>query len=374
MNDSPFFPDLDAENEDQKWMRLCLELAKQGQGITSPNPMVGSVIVKDGRLIGSGFHPKVGQPHAEVYAIASSQSNSESIVGATLYVNLEPCNHFGRTPPCTEAIIKAGIRRVVVGMIDPDGRVSGKGCDRLVRAGIEVTVGVEEQACQELNEAFVYRVKTNLPFGILKYAMTLDGKIATHTGHSYWITGKSARQQVHILRSTCDAVITGGNTIRIDNPHLTTHNLTKHCPLRVVMSRTLDLPKDAHLWQVNEIERTLVFTEKENSNSEIKKYLSDRQIEVIELENLSTLTVMTELGKRGCNQVLWECGGNLAASAIAEGVVQKVYAFIAPKIIGGGLEAIAHFGNSQMTSALALTNTQITTIGEDWLITGYLSQ
>ncbi len=362
------------QSEDQKWMWSCLKIAAQGQGVTAPNPMVGSVIIKDGRLIGSGFHPKAGQPHAEVFAIANAQDNFESTIGATLYVNLEPCNHFGRTPPCTEAIIKAGISRVLVGMIDPDVRVSGKGCDRLMKAGIEVIVGVEEQACQELNEGFVHRVKTNLPFGILKYAMTLDGKIATNTGHSFWITGKPARQQVHLLRSTCDAVVTGGNTVRMDNPQLTTHNLTQHCPLRVVMSRSLNLPRDAYLWDMNEMERTLIFTEKENSNSEMKKYLCNRQIEVIELENLSPLAVMAELGKRGCNQVLWECGGNLAASAIADGVIQKVYAFIAPKIIGGGLEAIAHFGNSQMTSALALTNTQVKTIGEDWLITGYLPQ
>ncbi|AFY73161.1 diaminohydroxyphosphoribosylaminopyrimidine deaminase [Synechococcus sp. PCC 7502] len=360
-------------SEDKLWMQECLKLAAQAQGMTAPNPMVGSVIIKDGRLIGAGFHPQAGQPHAEVFAIADAQAQSESTQGATLYVNLEPCNHFGRTPPCTEAIIKAGIRRVVIGMIDPDGRVSGKGCDRLIQAGIEVTVGIAEEDCLKLNEGFIHRVKTNLPFGILKYAMTLDGKIATHTGHSYWITGSPARQQVHLLRSNCDAVITGGNTVRIDNPHLTTHNLTKHSPLRVVMSRTLNLPQSANLWDMNDHEKTLVFTESGNVNSEMVKYLTDRQVEVMALEKLSPKAVMVELGKRGCNSVLWECGGNLAASAIADGVVQKVYAFIAPKIIGGGLEAIANFGNSQMTQALALTNTQITTIGEDYLITGYLS-
>lgn len=360
-------------NEDDQWMQECLKLAAQGQGVTAPNPMVGSVIVKDGRLIGSGFHPQAGQPHAEVFAIANAQNQSESIQGATLYVNLEPCNHFGRTPPCTEAIIQAGIKRVVVGMIDPDPRVSGQGCDRLIKAGIEVTVGIAEADCLKLNEGFIHRVKTNTPFGILKYAMTLDGKIATQTGHSFWITGEPARNQVHLLRSACDAVITGGNTVRIDNPHLTTHGLTAHSPLRVLMSKSLNLPRDAHLWDVNDRERTLVFTESGNQNSELAKYLSDRQVEIIAIENLSPQTVMVELGKRGCNQVLWECGGNLAARAIAEGTVQKVYAFIAPKIIGGGLEAIANFGNTQMTEALSLSQTQISTIGEDWLITGYIS-
>jgi len=352
-------------------MQECLKLAAQGQGVTAPNPMVGSVIVKDDKLIGSGFHPKAGQPHAEVYAIADTQAKSESTQGATLYVNLEPCNHFGRTPPCTEAIINAGIKRVVVGTIDPDPRVSGKGCDRLISTGIEVTVGVAEEDCLKLNEGFIHRVKNNIPFGILKYAMTLDGKIATHTGHSFWITGEPARHQVHLLRSSCDAVITGGNTVRIDNPHLTTHNVSAHCPLRVVMSRNLNLPRDAHLWEVNDTEKTLVFTESDD-NSEMAKYLSDRQVEIIQIKNLSPKSVMIELASRGCNNVLWECGGNLSAKAIAEGVVQKVYTFIAPKIIGGGSEAIGDFGNTQMTSALSLTQTEMNAIGKDWLITAYL--
>jgi len=361
-------------NEDYRWMQECLKLATQG--VTAPNPMVGSVIVKDGKLIGSGFHPKAGMPHAEVYAIADAQAKSESTQGTTLYVNLEPCNHFGRTPPCTEAIIQAGIKRVVVGTIDPDPRVSGKGCDRLKNSGIEVAVGVAEADCLKLNEGFIHRLKTNTPFGILKYAMTLDGKIATHTGHSFWITGEPARHQVHLLRSACDAVITGGNTVRADNPHLTTHNVSSHCPLRVVMSRSLNLPRDAHLWEVNNAKKTLVFTEEANHSSEMvremAKYLNDRQVEVMPIKNLSPKSVMTELAIRGCNNVLWECGGNLSAKAIAEGVIQKVYAFIAPKIIGGGLEAIANFGNTQMTEALSLTNTQMTAIGNDWLITGYL--
>ena len=364
-------------SEDYKWMQECLILAANGQGVTAPNPMVGSVIVKDGKLIGSGFHPKAGQPHAEVYAIANAQeyceTNAEFIQGSTLYVNLEPCNHYGRTPPCTEAIIAAGIKRVVVGMIDPDPRVSGKGCDRLVKAGIEVTIGIAEADCLKLNEGFIHRVKTNTPFGILKYAMTLDGKIATATGHSFWITGKPARNQVHLLRSTCDAIITGGNTVRMDNPHLTTHSLTSHSPLRVVMSKSFDLPREAHLWNITDREKTLVFTESINYNLEMAKYLRDRQVEIIQVEELTPKVVIAELGKRGCNKVLWECGGKLSAMAIADGVVQKVYAFIAPKIIGGGLDAIASFGNTQMTEALNLSRTQMTQIGEDWLVIGYLS-
>jgi len=359
--------------EDLRWMQECLKLAAQAQGCTAPNPLVGSVIVKDGNLLGAGYHPQAGQPHAEIYAIANALDqfpNSEITKGATLYVNLEPCNHYGKTPPCTEAIIQAGIKRVVIGMIDPDHRVSGGGRDRLIAAGITVTVGVAEADCQALNEGFSHRIKSGKPFGILKYAMTLDGKIATNTGHSYWITGEPARHRVHLLRSTCDAVITGGHTVRLDNPHLTTHNLTAHSPLRVVMSRSLDLPKLAHLWQVDAV-KTLVITIT-GQNPDMQNYLRDRGVEVMEFDDLTPDLVMAELGKRGCNQVLWECGGRLAAQAISDRAVQKVYAFIAPKIIGGQLSPVADLGYTTMTQALNLTKAEITTLGEDLLVVGYL--
>ena len=356
-------------DQDQKWMRECLLLA--AKGLTAPNPMVGSVIVKNEQLLGAGFHPKAGMPHAEVMAIADAETHRESTMGATLYVNLEPCNHYGRTPPCTEAIIRAGITKVVIGMIDPDPRVSGQGCDRLTQAGISITVGVLEAECLKLNEAFCHRIKTKLPFGILKYAMTLDGKIATTSGHSYWVTSTPARQQVHLLRSQSNAIVTGGNTIRLDNPHLTTHGISPHQPLRVVMTKSLDLPPTAHLWDLAE-SPTLVFTQSKTADPAMHKYLSDRHIEIITLENLSPQIVMQTLAQRGCNQVLWECGSTLAARAIADGVIQKIYAFIAPKIIGAGLEAIADLGKTQMTEAINLTNTEFQAIGTDYLITGYL--
>jgi diaminohydroxyphosphoribosylaminopyrimidine deaminase / 5-amino-6-(5-phosphoribosylamino)uracil reductase len=364
---------------DRHWMSACLELARQGK--TAPNPQVGSVIVKDGILIGSGFHPQVGQPHAEIFALRSAElNNRQAIAGATLYVNLEPCNHFGRTPPCTEAIIAAKIKRVVVGMIDPNPLVSGQGCDRLRQAGIEVTTGILEPECQELNEGFSHRQRYGLPFGILKYAITLDGKIASNTGHSQWITNPRSRQAVHHLRANCDAIIVGGNTVRKDNPYLTTHGVSSFQPLRVVMSQSLDLPQDAHLWdqvsdQVSdqEISKTLVFTQV-GQNLAMQTYLRDRHIEVFELDQLTPKSVMQELANRGCNQVLWECGGNLAASAIADRVVQKIYAFIAPKIIGGNLApgAIADLGINQMTEAINLSRITIKTYDQDIAVIGYL--
>jgi diaminohydroxyphosphoribosylaminopyrimidine deaminase / 5-amino-6-(5-phosphoribosylamino)uracil reductase len=362
---------------DLEWMHRCLELARRARGYTAPNPMVGCMIVKDGSVLGEGWHPAAGQPHAEVFALrdvaANYPDNPTITKGATLYVNLEPCNHFGRTPPCTEAIIQAGISEVFVGMIDPDPRVAGSGCDRLRSAGIKVTVGIAEAECSELNEAFCYRVLHRAPFGILKYAMTLDGKIATTAGHSYWITGEPARREVHLLRASCDAVITGGNTVRRDNPHLTTHGLSDRAPLRVVLSLSMDLPIDAHLWQVEAGQKTIIFTLPDR-NPELQIYLRDRGVKVLAVPKLSIESVMTELAQHGCNQVLWECGGGLAAQAIAAGAVQKVYAFIAPKLIGGenAPSPVGDLGFDLMTQARSLSRSTMRSIGNDWLISGYL--
>ena len=235
-----------ATDADRAMMQRCLELARCALGRTAPNPLVGSVIVQNGEIVGEGFHPGAGKPHAEVFALRAAGDRAR---GATLYVNLEPCNHYGRTPPCSEAVIAAGVAKVVVGMVDPNPLVAGGGIARLKAAGVEVLVGVEEADCRQLNEAFIHRILYQQPFGILKYAMTLDGKIATTSGHSAWITNQQARQEVHQLRSACDAIIVGGNTVRRDNPHLTSRMAEAANPLRVVLSRTLDLPTEAYLWQ-----------------------------------------------------------------------------------------------------------------------------
>lgn len=358
------------EDFDTLMMRRCIELAKKALGKTSPNPMVGAVVVKDGEVVGEGFHPGVGQPHAEVFAL---QQAGEAARGATVYVNLEPCNHYGRTPPCTEALIAAGVKRVVVGMIDPDERVCGRGIERLRAAGIEVKVGVAQEECFRLNEAFVHRVKTGLPFGLLKYAMTLDGKIATATGDSKWITGESSRHFVHQLRAACDAVVVGGNTIRRDNPLLTSHGVSDHNPLRVVMTRTFVLPPDAQLWHT-ETAPTIVFTGKQE-DSPLKQQLLARGVEIVEMEDLTPSSVMADLVRRGCNSVLWECGGFLAAQAIASGCVQKVYCFIAPKIVGGSNAPtpVADLNIHSMQDALSLHNLVVHRFHDDVLLEGYLS-
>ena len=353
---------------DRQMMQRCIQLAKKAEGQTSPNPLVGSVIVKNGKIVGEGYHPKAGLPHAEVFALQDAQEAA----GATVYVNLEPCNHYGKTPPCSEALIAAGVSKVVVGMVDCDSRVSGSGIKKLRDAGIDVVVGVEEAACKELNEAFIQRIQQQKPLGILKYAMTLDGKIAATTGHSAWVTSKASRHRVHQLRSTCDAVIIGGNTVRKDNPQLTTHGVSQHNPLRVVMSRNLDLPEDCKLWHTATAS-TIVFTQKE-SNPPLQKLLSSKNVKIVHLNPVTPQAVNQYLYQQGLSKILWECGGVLAARAIADGTIQKIMAFIAPKIVGGksAPSPVGDLGITQMSDALSLKRVTLQNIDCDILLQGYL--
>ncbi len=356
---------------DEFWISQALELAKKGWGLTSPNPMVGCVVVKDGVLVGQGYHPKAGEPHAEVFALREAGEHAQC---ATLYVTLEPCNHHGRTPPCTEAILHAGITRIVGGMTDPNPRVQGTGYERLRQAGLDVTVGILEEACTELNEGFIHWVQTGKPLGILKYAMTLDGKIALASGHSFWVTGTESRTEVHRLRAGYDAVIVGGQTVRQDNPQLTCRLYPGRNPLRVVLSQKLDLPLSAKIWNQEEAS-TVVFTGTEHA-PEIAKALEAMGVEVIVQTAISPKTVMAALGKRGLCSALWECGGTLTAEAIREGQIQKVLAFIAPKIAGGlgSLGPVGELSFQQMTEALVLNHVRMQTFGPDFLIAGYLGE
>ncbi|MBD2578241.1 bifunctional diaminohydroxyphosphoribosylaminopyrimidine deaminase/5-amino-6-(5-phosphoribosylamino)uracil reductase RibD [Oscillatoria sp. FACHB-1406] len=354
---------------DRAMMQRCLELARRALGRTTPNPLVGSIVARNGEIVGEGFHPAAGQPHAEIFALQAAGENAR---GATVYVNLEPCNHHGRTPPCTEALIAAGVAKVVVGAIDSNPLVAGTGVDRLRAAGIEVIVGVEEAACRQLNEAFFHRIRYQQPFGILKYAMTLDGKIAASSGHSAWVTGEKARHLVHWERAAADAVIIGGNTARQDNPLLTSHNVHPHNPLRVVMSRSLNLRLEAKLWHTAEV-ATLVLTET-GANATVRGKLEQLGVEVVELSPLTPAAAMAHLYDRGLSRILWECGGVLAAEAIAQSAVHKIMAFVAPKIIGGrdAPSPIGELGLTQMTQALQLERVTVTGIEPDFLIEGYL--
>lgn len=354
---------------DREMMRRCLALARRAQGRTAPNPMVGAVIVQDGRIVGEGFHPQAGQPHAEVFALREA---GELATGATIYVSLEPCSHFGRTPPCADALIRAGVARVVVGMVDPNPKVAGAGIARLQAAGIDVTVGVEEDECRALNEGFIHRILRRRPLGILKYAMTLDGKIASSTGHSAWITSPAARAWVHQLRSQCDAIVVGGNTVRHDDPLLTSHG-AGHDPLRVVLTRSLDLPLQAKLWKTGEA-KTLVVTECADATKACD--LEKQGVEVVTLRALTPARVMEQLHERDCLSVLWECGGALAAKAIADHAVQKVFAFVAPKIIGGAAAPtpVGELGLTRMDQAISLERVRWHMVGPDLLLEGYVPE
>jgi diaminohydroxyphosphoribosylaminopyrimidine deaminase / 5-amino-6-(5-phosphoribosylamino)uracil reductase len=355
---------------DRQMMHRCIDLAQQAWGRTAPNPMVGAVIVRDGAIVGEGFHPGAGQPHAEVFALRQA---GELARGATIYVSLEPCNHYGKTPPCAAALVAAGVSKVFVGMVDPNPLVAGGGIATLEQAGIEVVVGVETSACEALNEGFVQRIVHQRPLGILKYAMTLDGKIATDNGHSTWVSSEPSRHYVHHLRAGCDAVIIGGNTLRRDNPYLTSHDPTAPNPLRVVMTRSLDVPNEAILWDTK-VAPTLVVT-KSGANPETLGKLRDRGVQILELDTLKPTLVMQHLYDRGFLSVLWECGGTLAASAISDGAIQKVLAFIAPKIVGGSAapSPVGDLGIRSMSAALPLEKVSWQQIGTDLLVRGYLN-
>nr|WP_197530135.1 bifunctional diaminohydroxyphosphoribosylaminopyrimidine deaminase/5-amino-6-(5-phosphoribosylamino)uracil reductase RibD [Gloeobacter violaceus] len=355
---------------DEDWMERCLALAEQAWGRTTPNPLVGAVVVNDGLAVGEGFHPKAGAPHAEAFALRAAGDLAR---GATLYVNLEPCNHHGRTPPCTEAIVAAGLQRVVIGMVDPNPIVSGRGLERLRTAGIEVSVGVLSDRCERLNEAFSHFMRTGRPFGVLKYAMTLDGKTATRTGHSFWISGQAARARTHRLRAFADAVIVGGNTVRLDDPQLTVRLAEGRNPLRVVLSRTLALPAEARLWLDQTPSPTLVFTGAQG-DPQMRSHLERLGVEVQVLDELTPAAVLEKLASYPCVSVLWECGGTLAWSALTDGSVQKVICFVAPCLVGGAqaYTPVAGEGFAKMHAAMRLERVHAEPVGEDWMWSGYL--
>ena len=314
-----------------KWMRRAIDLALLGNGRTSPNPLVGAVIVdKNGELIAEGFHLKAGFPHAEAMAFDNLK---KSPVGGSLYVNLEPCCHEGKTPPCVKRIISSGIKRVFVSIKDPDQRVSGKGIDQLKNAGIEVILGLCKEEAISINKAFIYKNLTGQSYGVLKWAMSIDGRIGLKNGKSKWITNIHSRTEVHSLRADFDAIIIGGNTLRNDDPLLTSRGKKSPEPLRVVLTKTLNLPKERKLWNC-EIAKTLVVYVSSFAN---QKFLQEipKCVEFAQIPSEDPKLLAKLLSERGLNKILWECGPNLATSALKNGCIQETITFIAPKILGG---------------------------------------
>ena len=319
------------ENVHLRWMRRAIDLALLGKGITSPNPLVGAVIVdENGELISEGFHLKAGSPHAEAMAFDNLNKNP---TGGSLYVNLEPCCHEGKTPPCVKRIISSGIKKVFISIKDPDARVSGKGIEQLKQAGIEINLGLCKQEATLINQSFIHKNLTGQSYGVLKWAMSLDGRVGLKNGKSKWITNSYSRSIVHSLRTEFDAIVVGGNTLRNDDPLLTTRGKKSPEPLRVVFTKTLNLPTERNLWNCD-IAKTLIVYDSTSAN---EKYL-DRLpscVEIAKIPSDNPRLLAKLLAERGLNKILWECGPKLATSAFKNGCIQETISFIAPKILGG---------------------------------------
>ncbi len=360
---------------DDRFMWMALDLARQGRGRTSPNPMVGAVIVQGSEVVGSGYHQAAGGPHAEILALEKA---GEQAKGATLYVNFEPCNHHGRTGPCTEAIINAGIGRVVAAMQDPNPLVSGKGLARLAEAGVKVKEGVLEDKARKLNEAFIKYISTGMPYVSVKVAMSLDGKIGTKTGDSHWITGEKARQFVHRLRDHSDVIVVGIETVLKDNPRLTARleGGGGRDPLRVVVDSTARLPLDAKVIESSSsAETVLAVTEK--ASKEKCRALEARGVEILILPSLENRVdvsaLMKNLADRELVNILVEGGGTLNYSLLEQSLVDKLFLFIAPLIIGGkeSPTAFAGAGIHSLSKAWSVEDVELKQFDHDMLVIGY---
>lgn len=355
--------------KESDYMRRALELARRGR--TSPNPMVGAVIVREDRVIGEGWHQRCGALHAERHALANC---TEDPAGATMYVTLEPCCHQGRQPPCTDAILEAGIRNVVVGSDDPNPLVSGKGLDILRRHGVEVKTGVLREECDALNRVFFHYIRTGRPYVVMKYAMTLDGKIATRTGASQWITGEEARRRVHRDRDRHAAIMAGVGTLLADDPLLTCRMEGGHNPVRVICDSRLRTPPDSRLVRTaREVPTILAACRPEPERAAA---LEAAGCQVWDLPGrdgrVDLAALMDRLGRAELDSVLLEGGGTLNGAMLEEGLVQRVQAYIAPKLFGGeaGKSPVLGTGAALPEQAFRLKNAAVTPIGEDFLVEG----
>ena len=339
---------------ESKYMLHALELAQRARGMTNPNPMVGAVLVRGGVIIGEGYHHRAGSPHAEVNAFNDAEQRNESTEGAVLYVTLEPCSSYGRTPPCTERILRSGVKKVVIGCLDPNPRHNGKAVEILKNAGIEVICNVEEKACAELNRAFFCWIRTGKPFVLLKMASTLDGKSAAQNGDSFWITGESARSRVQELRRLADAIMVGAETVRHDHPRLNVRepdNWAKQ-PKVIVASNTL-------------------------TQVELEQYFPGRDSRVVKFASANDWDeLLGELGKEGIMALLIEGGSELAASAVSANAVDYVEFHIAPRILGGrdSRPTLGGENPEKMAWAFDLKHVKVKMIGADIAVSGYLKR
>ena len=360
-------------SEHEQWMALSLELARRGEGRTRPNPPVGAVVIRSGRVVGRGFHPRAGEPHAEVFALRDA---GEAARGGELYVTLEPCSHQGRTGPCTEAVLAAGVTKVFIGCTDPNPRVAGRGIERLRQAGLTVECGLLESECRRLIAPFAKHITTGLPFVILKTAMTLDGKTATATGDSKWITSEASRAHVHQCRNRCDAVLTGIGTVLADNPLLTVRGIDKgRNPVRVIVDSALRLPLDARI--LDDLPNAaLIIATTDKASRDKMEILRERGAEVITMPQIvgqvNLASLFADLGRRGLQSVLLESGAELNGEMLRRGFVDRMMVFIAPRIVGGA-DARGVFGGcgvARMAQSLNLRDLRTARFGDDILIEG----
>ncbi len=362
----------------EEYMRRALELARKGEGHTSPNPMVGCVVVKDGRIISEGYHEKYGEFHAERNALTRC---TEDTAGADLYVTLEPCCHQGKTPPCTDIIIEKKIARVFVGSMDSNPLVAGKGVQILRDHGIYVETGILDAECRKLNEVFYHYIATKTPFVVMKYAMTLDGKIACATGDSKWVTGEIARTQVHRMRGRYRGIMVGIGTVLADDPMLNCRVEGGVDPVRIICDSNLHIPTESQIVKTALDIETIVACSQEALESERKqekiRRLKEAGIQIIGTEGahgVNLVELMKKLGGQNIDSILLEGGGTLNASALEDGIVNKVYAYIAGKLIGGmdARSPVEGMGIDRMADAITLQNMEIEKLGDDFCIVGYV--
>jgi len=356
-----------SHEEDERWMRECFRLAKMGTGNVSPNPLVGAVVVLNGKVLGKGFHMKFGGPHAEVLAIRNAMKWRSSLRGATMYVNLEPCAHHGKTPPCVNAIVAQGISRVVAAMKDPNPQVAGRGFNFLRSSGAEVVTGVLANEAEKLNEKFSKYITTGLPFVALKVAQTSDGFVASTNGASKWITTIQSRRMAHVLRVEYDGVIVGAGTIISDDPHLTVRHVKGRNPRRIVLDGRLRSPLSANLFNDRGRKETIVFSDRTQARK--ARNFRRKGIEVVLMKGrdgtISVSKILADLGKRGIASILVEGGPATYRSFLEAGVVDKMYLFTSPKKFGEGLSA---FGS--LIRIFALREKKKSRLAGDTLVEG----
>ena len=357
---------------DEYWMKRALRLAEKGRGRTSPNPMVGAVLIREGKAVGEGYHAKAGEAHAEIVALQAARGEAR---GATLYLNLEPCAHHGKTPPCAPEVIEAGVKRVVIGMEDPNPLVKGKGIEILRRGGLELEVGILERECRRLNEAFCKYILKKEPFVILKVAATLDGKIATRTGDSKWISGEASRRFVHKLRDQVDGVLVGIGTVLKDDPLLTARARGGRDPYRIVLDSRLNIPEEARVIGTSPSKAIIAATALAPKDR-IEKF-EKRGVQIFIFDSkegkVDLRSCLSKLGEIGMMSLLVEGGSQVNGSFLDEGVIDKFFLFLSPKLIGDH-QAPGIFGGrgvSNLHEAIALKEMKAKRIGEDILIEGY---